>query len=59
MEASGESENEDGKLDEDPEGPEDEEDEPVAYVDMAIYQQADLDRLDGELRRMQALLSGE
>lgn len=58
-EASGESENEDGKLDEDPEGPEDEEDEPVAYVDMAIYQQADLDRLDGELRRMQALLSGE
>ena len=30
-----------------------------AYEDMAIYQQADLDRLDGELRRMQALLNGE
>ena len=55
-EAAGYTEGGDVELDEDAA---DEAPEPVAYADMAIYQQADLDRLDGELRRMQALLSGE
>ncbi len=55
-EAAGESE--DDEEDEEDEGAEDEAPEQVAYADMSIYQQADLDRLDGELRRMQALLSG-
>jgi peptide deformylase len=55
-EAVGDAEGEDDEPDE---GAEDDAPEAVAYVDMAIYQQADLDQLDGELRRMQALLSGE
>ncbi len=60
--AGGSSDSEHDELDEDREGPEDQEDEapePLVYADLSIYQQADLDQMDGELRRMQALLSSE
>ncbi|MCH8223568.1 MAG: peptide deformylase [Chloroflexi bacterium] len=66
--ASGSSDSEHDEMDDDREGqegsedPEHEEDEaaePLVYADLSIYQQADLDQMDGELRRMQALLSGE
>ncbi len=63
--ASGSSDSQHDEMDEDPEGQEGSEDEeeeaaePPVYADLSIYQQADLDQMDGELRRMQALLSGE
>lgn len=49
----------DAEPDGDSEDEEDDQAEPEAYEDMAIYQQADLERLDSELRRMQAMLTGE